>query len=103
MPGASKLTGVTGLNNGTDRSVADKQSYVKESERSLREVNLLAEAPPEKINPQYEHSRARVFHGHGAHTDVIVASAKAYIAAINRILAIREGTQTASKAAGSAA
>ncbi|MBW2222651.1 MAG: 2-isopropylmalate synthase [Deltaproteobacteria bacterium] len=61
------------------------------------------EAPPEKINPQYEHSRARVFHGHGAHTDVIVASAKAYIAAINRILAIREGTQTASTAAGSAA
>jgi 2-isopropylmalate synthase len=61
------------------------------------------EAPPEKINPQYEHSRARVFHGHGAHTDVIVASAKAYIAAINRILALREGTQTDSKAAGSAA
>jgi 2-isopropylmalate synthase len=61
------------------------------------------EAPPAKINPQYEHSRARVFHGHGAHTDIIVASAKAYIAAINRILAIREGTQPASKAAGSAA
>ena len=61
------------------------------------------EAPPGKINPQYEHSRARVFHGHGAHTDVIVASAKAYIAAINRILAIREGTQAASAAAGSAA
>ena len=61
------------------------------------------EEQPDKINPQYEHSRARVFHGHGAHTDVIVASAKAYIAAINRILAIREATQTESKAAGSAA
>jgi 2-isopropylmalate synthase len=61
------------------------------------------EAPPDKINPQYEHSRARVFHGHGAHTDVIVASAKAYVAAINRILALKEGTQTDSKAAGSAA
>jgi 2-isopropylmalate synthase len=61
------------------------------------------DAPPEKINPQYEHSRARVFHGHGAHTDVIVASAKAYLAAINRILAIREATQNDSKAAGSAA
>jgi 2-isopropylmalate synthase len=44
-----------------------------------------------------------VFHGHGAHTDVIVASAKAYLAAINRILAIREATQNDSKAAGSAA
>ena len=61
------------------------------------------DAPPEKINPQYEHSRARVFHGHGAHTDVIVASAKAYLAAINRILAIREAKQNDSKAAGSAA
>jgi 2-isopropylmalate synthase len=60
-------------------------------------------AQPDKINPQYEHSRARVFHGHGAHTDVIVASAKAYLGAINRILAIREGTQGDSKTAGSAA
>ena len=61
------------------------------------------DAEPEKINPQYAHSRARVFHGHGAHTDVIVASAKAYLAAINRILAIREAKQPESKAAGSAA
>ncbi|MBW2627121.1 MAG: 2-isopropylmalate synthase [Deltaproteobacteria bacterium] len=61
------------------------------------------DAPPDKINPQYERTRARVFHGHGAHTDVIVASAKAYIAAINRILAIREAQQIDSKTAGSAA
>jgi len=61
------------------------------------------DAQPDKINPQHEHSRARVFHGHGAHTDIIVASAKAYIAAINRILAIREATQTQNEAAGSAA
>jgi len=61
------------------------------------------DAEPDKINPQYAHSRARVFHGHGAHTDVIVASAKAYLAAINRILAIREAKQPESKAAGSAA
>jgi 2-isopropylmalate synthase len=57
----------------------------------------------DKINPQNERARARVFHGHGAHTDVIVASAKAYLAAINRILAIREATQNDSEAAGSAA
>jgi len=61
------------------------------------------DAEPDKINPQYEHSRARVFHGHGAHTDVIVASAKAYLAAVNRILALREAKQPESKAAGSAA
>jgi len=57
----------------------------------------------DKVNPQYEHSRARVFHGHGANTDVIVASAKAYLAAINRILALREGKSKGNEAAGSAA
>jgi len=61
------------------------------------------DAPPDRINPQYEQTRARVFHGHGAHTDVIVASAKAYLAAINRILAIREAKQNQSNATGSAA
>lgn len=60
------------------------------------------ESATDKVNPQYEHSRARVFHGHGADTDVIVASAKAYIAAINRILALQEG-QKDETAAGSAA
>jgi 2-isopropylmalate synthase len=60
-------------------------------------------ATSDKVNPQYEHSRARVFHGHGANTDVIVASAKAYLAAINRILALKEGTGQDRQAAGSAA
>ena len=32
-------------------------------------------------------ARARVFHGHGADTDILVAAAKAYVAAINRMLA----------------
>ena len=81
---------------------------VTEGIDALGEVNVRVsphddDAPPDKINPQYERSRPRVFHGHGAHTDVIVASAKAYVAAINRILAIREAQQTDSKAAGSAA
>ena len=61
------------------------------------------EAATDKVNPQYEHSRARVFHGHGANTDVIVASAKAYLAAINRILALTDGVKKESSAAGSAA
>ena len=60
-------------------------------------------ATPDKVNPQSEHTRARVFHGHGADTDVIVASAKAYLAAINRILALREGAKKDGEAAGSAA
>jgi 2-isopropylmalate synthase len=71
-------------------------------EVSVRVTPDDGEAQADKINPQYEHSRARVFHGHGAHTDVIVASAKAYLAAINRILAIKEAKQN-NEAAGSAA
>ncbi|KPK17848.1 MAG: 2-isopropylmalate synthase [Myxococcales bacterium SG8_38] len=72
-------------------------------EVSVRVVPGDYDLPPDRINPQYEQSRARVFHGHGAHTDIIVASAKAYIAAINRILALKEGTRDENKAAGSAA
>jgi 2-isopropylmalate synthase len=71
-------------------------------EVSVRVAPVDADPEPDKLNPQYEHSRARVFHGHGAHTDVIVASAKAYLAAINRILAIKEAKQE-NEAAGSAA
>jgi len=71
-------------------------------EVSVRVAPIDGDVEPDKLNPQYEHSRARVFHGHGAHTDVIVASAKAYLAAINRILAIKEAKQ-ANEAAGSAA
>ena len=43
-----------------------------------------------KINPQSGGSRVRVYHGHGAHTDVIVASAKAYLASLNRLLSVQE-------------
>ena len=39
------------------------------------------------VNPQHEQPQARVFHGHGADTDIIVASVKAYLAALNRLLA----------------
>jgi len=41
-----------------------------------------------RINPQNEASRRLIFHGHGADTDIIVASAKAYLAALNRLIAI---------------
>jgi len=52
-----------------------------------------------KVNPQHGDSRARVFHGHGADTDVIVASAKAYLASLNRLLSVRESTQSDTEAA----
>jgi len=41
------------------------------------------------VNPQYETEEPRTLHGHGADTDIIVASAKAYLAALNKLLAQR--------------
>ena len=42
-----------------------------------------------RINPQNEMAGRPIFHGHGADTDIIVASTKAYLAALNRLLAVR--------------
>lgn len=52
-----------------------------------------------KMNPQSGASRARVFHGHGTDTDIIVASAKAYLASLNRLLTSREQSQATETAA----
>jgi len=62
-----------------------------------------------RINAQTE-TQGRLFHGHGADTDIIVASAKAYLSALNRLLhktgaamALlypREGTQPRETAPG---
>jgi len=41
---------------------------------------------PERTSPQNEQAHARTFGGYGADTDIIVASAKAYLAALNKLL-----------------
>jgi len=41
-----------------------------------------------RINPQNEATGRPIFHGHGTDTDIIVASAKAYLAALNRLFAL---------------
>ena len=42
------------------------------------------------INPQTG-AKIRVFSGHGASTDIIVASGRAYMSALNKLLAMRQG------------
>ncbi len=54
---------------------------------------------PQKLNPQHGGSRAQVFHGHGAETDIIVASAKAYLGALNRMLSARDRAVPSNQAA----
>jgi 2-isopropylmalate synthase len=51
-------------------------------------VRLMARdaAVLERTSPQNGHSRARTFGGYGADTDIIVASARAYLSALNKLL-----------------
>jgi 2-isopropylmalate synthase len=42
------------------------------------------------FNPQTNQPFARTFSGHGASTDIVVASARAYLSALNKMLAARE-------------
>lgn len=44
---------------------------------------------PKRMSPQSGREQPRTFGGHGAETDIIVASAKAYLAAVNKLLAAR--------------
>ena len=43
------------------------------------------------MNPQTNQPKYRTFSGHGASTDIVVASARAYLSALNKMLAERDG------------
>ena len=42
------------------------------------------------VNPQTGHAFVRSYSGHGASTDIVVASARAYVSALNKLIAARE-------------
>ena len=68
---------------------------VTEGIDALGEVSVKVESAqvaPE--NPQHATSGKRVYHGHGAETDIVVASAKAYLSALNRIIAATEASKS---------
>jgi 2-isopropylmalate synthase len=46
-----------------------------------------------KVNPQTGTQFVRTYSGHGASTDIVVASARAYISALNKLLAAQEDEQ----------
>jgi 2-isopropylmalate synthase len=58
-------------------------------------VRLMAEngVIPQRTSPQTELSQSRTFGGYGADTDIVVASAKAYLSALNKLVALH-GIQT---------
>ena len=57
--------------------------------------DALGEASVNVRGPKGTAQEGRIFHGAGADVDVLVASAKAYLAALNRVLAAREGERAA--------
>ncbi len=61
---------------------------VTEGIDALGEVTVRVRALIERDtkNAQHDVANASVFHGNAAHTDIIVASAKAYLKAVNRVL-----------------
>jgi 2-isopropylmalate synthase len=60
-------------------------------------VRVRAAADDGRVNPQRGASQAPILHGHAADTDVIVASTKAYLAALNRVLAaVQAGERSSS-------
>jgi 2-isopropylmalate synthase len=48
-----------------------------------------------RVNPQRGATQAPILHGHAADSDVIVASTKAYLAALNRVIANVQASERA--------
>ena len=78
-------------------------SAVTEGIDALGEVTVRvvddAQEAKTRAHPQSGQQGRRVFHGHSAETDVLVASAKAYLGAINRVLDSRIAASGAARAA----
>jgi 2-isopropylmalate synthase len=79
-----------------DTLVQKRSSLVDYSVRSvtagidaLAEVSVKVTAPGGRapMNPQRDDDGASLWRGHGADTDIVVASVKAYLSALNRMLA----------------
>jgi len=71
-----------------------KVNAVTEGIDSLGEVTIRIQphdgSERGRTNPQTGESQVRTFSGHGASTDIVVASARAYMSALNKMLAARE-------------
>ena len=76
------------MNEFTVQSITDGTEALGEVTVRLAELDEIAAS--EQVNPQTGLHRNRQFVGHGANTDIIVASATAYINALNRMLAVQD-------------
>ena len=69
---------------------------------AMGEVTVRLEAvngsSPQRTSPQSGARHARTYGGYGADTDIVVASVKAYLAALNKLLVVRDRHQAAEAA-----
>ena len=63
-------------------------------------VRIQSAEGQQRIHAQGSSGKPARFHGHGADTDIIVASAKAYLTALNRLLQSRSATPRADTGTG---
>jgi 2-isopropylmalate synthase len=62
-------------------------------------VRVRGGADDGRVNPQRGSGEKPILHGHAADTDVIVASTKAYLAALNRVVALQSSERISSPVA----
>jgi 2-isopropylmalate synthase len=65
-------------------------------------VRIESNAGGQVIGAQSEEDKLRTFGGYGADTDIIVASVKAYLSALNKLLAATGQYETAGQASAEA-
>jgi 2-isopropylmalate synthase len=87
------------LNEYTVNSITDGTYALGEVTVRMQEEKDEDEADPNSdvVNPQTGIARNRQYVGHGANTDILVASATAYVNAVNRLLAAKERVQKKTK------
>ena len=82
--------GLTVTDITEDVQNAVRESGVTEGIDALAEVSVRVTAPGKKpVNPQRtgdDDDGKMIWRGHGADTDIVVASVKAYLSALNRML-----------------
>ncbi|RQM30050.1 hypothetical protein B5M09_012494 [Aphanomyces astaci] len=76
------------LNEYTVESITDGTAALGDVTVRVSEIETNEAA--DGLNPQTGVSRRRQYVGHGANTDILVASATAYVNAVNRVLGARE-------------
>ncbi len=77
---------------------------VTEGIDALGEVSVRIRSASASKGQSAQHGRSQhIFYGHGADPDILLASAKAYVTALNRLLSHREPTKIATSSASPAA